>query len=189
MHFKVIIINASIQIYCNSVEAHLLWKCCCYWFMLCYHKPWITWEILLVMPSVTGNLCLMPQVASWIKQQLWWLFQCDLWFYIKQQSPRRPCDMWAHVKPLKSNKSWPNRDNSIMDILDILLDILLKPPQPLMGLFLPTSWFIKRISIRLKLKIWNLKSQIAKCGICAYLLSSPLPSTSHCLASSCTLKS
>ena len=42
---------------------------------------------------------------------------------------------WALVKPLKSNKSWPNWDNSIMDILDILLDILLKPPQPLMGLF------------------------------------------------------
>ena len=43
---------------------------------------------------------------------------------------------WAHVKSLKSNKSWPNWDNSIMDILEILLDILLKPPQPLMGLFL-----------------------------------------------------
>ena len=43
---------------------------------------------------------------------------------------------WAHVKPLKSNKSWPNRDNSIMDIFDILLDILLKPPQPFIGLFL-----------------------------------------------------
>ena len=43
---------------------------------------------------------------------------------------------WAHVKPLKSNKSRPNRDNSIMDILDILLDILLKPPQPFIGLFL-----------------------------------------------------
>ena len=43
---------------------------------------------------------------------------------------------WAHVKSLKSNKSWPNQYNSIMDILDILLDILLKPPQPLMGLFL-----------------------------------------------------
>ena len=42
---------------------------------------------------------------------------------------------WAHVKPPKSNKSWPNRDNSIMDILDILLDILLKPPQPFIGLF------------------------------------------------------
>ena len=42
---------------------------------------------------------------------------------------------WAHVKPLKSNKSWPNRDNSIIDILDILLDILLKPPQPFIGLF------------------------------------------------------
>ena len=33
------------------------------------------------------------------------------------------------------NISWPNRDNSIMDILDIFLDILLKPPQPIMGLF------------------------------------------------------
>ena len=43
---------------------------------------------------------------------------------------------WAHVKPLKSNKSWPDRDNSIMDILDILLDILLKPPQP----FILTYW-------------------------------------------------
>ena len=42
---------------------------------------------------------------------------------------------WAHVKPLKSNNSWPNRDNSIMDIFEILLDILLKPPQPLIGLF------------------------------------------------------
>ena len=49
---------------------------------------------------------------------------------------------WAHVKPLKSNKSWPNRDNSIMDILDILLDILLKPPQPFIGLLLfSTRWF------------------------------------------------
>ena len=42
---------------------------------------------------------------------------------------------WAHVKPLKSNKSWPNWDNSIMDILDILL----KPPQPFIGLFLSIS--------------------------------------------------
>ena len=60
---------------------------------------------------------------------------------------------WAHVKPLKSNKSWPNRDNSIMDILDILLDILLKPPQPFIGLFfflsngfrLMTDWVIFNI--------------------------------------------
>ena len=49
---------------------------------------------------------------------------------------------WAHVKPLKSNKSWPNRDNSIMDILEILLDILLKPPQPLMELFLQDICFV-----------------------------------------------
>ena len=26
-------------------------------FLPCYHKPWIAWEILLVMSSVTGNLC------------------------------------------------------------------------------------------------------------------------------------
>ena len=30
-----------------------------------------------------------------------------------------------------------------MDILDILLDILLKPPQPFIGLFLTLSWKIK----------------------------------------------
>ena len=51
---------------------------------------------------------------------------------------------WAHVKPLKSNKSWPNWDNSIMDILDILLDILLKPPQPFIGLFFLISDLIFR---------------------------------------------
>ena len=28
-----------------------------------------------------------------------------------------------------------------MDILDILLDILLKPPQPFIGLFFTISWF------------------------------------------------
>ena len=39
----------------------------------------------------------------------------------------------AHVKSLKSNL---DLIMSIMDTLDIILDILLKPPQPLMGLFL-----------------------------------------------------
>ena len=53
---------------------------------------------------------------------------------------------WAHVKPLKSNKSWPNWDNSIMDILDILLDILLKPPQPFIGLFFKIKARIQWIS-------------------------------------------
>ena len=52
---------------------------------------------------------------------------------------------WAHVKPLKSNKSWPDRDNSIMDILDILLDILLKPPQPFIGLFFFTLLLLLRL--------------------------------------------
>ena len=43
---------------------------------------------------------------------------------------------WPDVKSLKSNKSWPIRDNSIMDIF---LDILLKPPQPFIGLFFSTE--------------------------------------------------
>ena len=34
----------------SSVEAYLLWKCCCY-------VTWIAWDILFVMSSVTGNLC------------------------------------------------------------------------------------------------------------------------------------
>ena len=39
---------------------------------------------------------------------------------------------WPHVKSLKSNKSLPIQDNSIMDIF---LDILLKPLSPLWGYF------------------------------------------------------
>ena len=31
-------------------------------------------------------------MANRTKQQLKWFFQCDLWFHIEQQSPRRPCD-------------------------------------------------------------------------------------------------
>ena len=55
---------------------------------------------------------------------------------------------WPHVKSLKSNKSLPNRDNSIMDILDIFLDILLKPPQPLMGLFCKATFIFKPFAPR-----------------------------------------
>ena len=44
---------------------------------------------------------------------------------------------WADVKSLKSNKSWPNQDNWITVYRHFwhFLEILLKPPQPLMGLF------------------------------------------------------
>ena len=54
---------------------------------------------------------------------------------------------------------------------------------------LPTSWFIKRISIRLKLEIQNPKSKYRNSKIFAYLLSLSSPSTSHLLPSTCTLKS
>ena len=42
---------------------------------------------------------------------------------------------WPHVKWLKSNKSWPNQDNSIMDILDIFWTFSLNHLSPLWGYF------------------------------------------------------
>ena len=93
---------------------------------------------------------------------------------------------WAHVKPLKSNKSWPNQDNSIMDILDILLDILLKPPQPLMGLFFildllfllllsplfPTSTYSRTANRRPKKAnlLWKTANPLEKLQICTMTL-------------------
>ena len=48
---------------------------------------------------------------------------------------------WAHVKSLKSNKSWPNQDNSIMDIFDIFWTFYLNHLSPLWGYFLFfTDW-------------------------------------------------
>ena len=54
-HF--IIINASHSMHCSSVEAYLPWKCCYFNVDTYSHKPWIAWDILLVILSVTGNLC------------------------------------------------------------------------------------------------------------------------------------
>ena len=56
-----------IQIYSSSVVVYLLWKCCCYWFIPCSHKPWIAWDILFVMSSVTGNLC--NKCPKWLIEQ------------------------------------------------------------------------------------------------------------------------
>ena len=52
----------------------------------------------------------MPQVASRTKQQLWWLFQCDLWFYIEQQSPRRPCDIHPRTRYPPGTRYTPRTD-------------------------------------------------------------------------------
>ena len=46
-----------VQMHCSSVEAYLLWKCCYYRCVSCSHEPWISWDILLVMSTVAGNLC------------------------------------------------------------------------------------------------------------------------------------
>ena len=76
----------------------------------------------------------------WINLDLIKIIQFCLKIYDLLRNPHLWVDGyvngWAHVKSLKSNKSWPDRDNSIMDIFGHFLDILLKPPQPFIGLFL-----------------------------------------------------
>ena len=42
---------------------------------------------------------------------------------------------WADVKSLKSNKSWPNQDNSIIDIFDIFWTFYFNHLSPLWGYF------------------------------------------------------
>ena len=94
------------------------------------------------MGGCTGQWVGSGQMTNLIKLELINI----IWFCLKIYNlSRHPylwvdgwVNGWAHVKPLKSNKSWPNWDNSIMDILDILLDILLKPPQPFTWLFFLT---------------------------------------------------
>ena len=83
--------------------------------------------------------CMDQWVGQWVGSgQMTNLIKFELtdiiWFCLK--IPMGGLMGGPYVKSLKSNKSWPNWDNSIMDILDIFLGILLKPPQPLMGLFL-----------------------------------------------------
>ena len=91
------------------------------------------------MGGCMGQLVGSGQMTNLIKLEFIDIIRFCLRIYDLWGHPYLWVDMWvngwAHVKWLKSNKSWPNQDNSIMNILDILLDILLKPPQPLMGLF------------------------------------------------------
>ena len=108
-------------------------KFCLKRFMICWGHPHL-WVVCM------GQWVGSGQMTNLIKLELINI----IWFCLKIYNLLRDpylwvdgwVNGWAHVKPLKSNKSWPDRDNSIMDILDILLDILLKPPQPFIGLFL-----------------------------------------------------
>ena len=57
MAYSFIISNASHSMHCSSVEACVLWKCCFKYVDTCSYKPWIAWDILLVIITVAGNLC------------------------------------------------------------------------------------------------------------------------------------
>ena len=76
MAYSFIISNASHSMHCSSAEACLLWKCCYQSVLICNrivtvntcsHKPWIAWDILLVILSVAGNLC--NKCPKWLFEQ------------------------------------------------------------------------------------------------------------------------
>ena len=83
-------------IYSSSVEAYLLWKCCYFtvskYVDTCSHKAWIAWDILLVILSVSGNLC--NKCPKWLLEQnsSYSDYLMRSLVSIKQQRPRRPCD-------------------------------------------------------------------------------------------------
>ena len=60
---------------------------------------------------------------------------------------------WPDVKSLKSNKSWPNRDNSIMDILDIFWTFYLNHLSPLWGYFFSYDLDLDPMTLILKLDL------------------------------------
>ena len=114
MAYSFIISNASRSMHCSSVEAYLLWKCCCsFCYNLCsmfstYVYIFVAkcdaqskaWDILLVLTSVAGNLCnkcpsgYSNKTAVKVILSMWSLVS------IKQQSPSRPCDILvANVGP------------------------------------------------------------------------------------------
>ena len=81
MAYSFIISNASHSMHFSSVEACLLWKCCSEcsvshqivlisdsWLLhTCSHKPWIAWDILLVLITVAINLC--NKCPKWLLKQ------------------------------------------------------------------------------------------------------------------------
>ena len=99
MAYSSIISNASHSMHCSSVEAYLLWKCC---FNYCSHilifvakrdAQSKAWDILLVLTSVAGNLCNKCPSGYSNKTAVKVILSMRSLVSIKQQSPRRPCDI------------------------------------------------------------------------------------------------
>ena len=119
MAYSFIISNASRSMHCSSVEAYLLWKCCsvshrivlisdnrmllyCYWCWYCSKcdAQSKAWDILLVLTSVAGNLCNKCPSSYSNKTAVQVILSMQSLVSIKQQSPRRPCDILvANVGP------------------------------------------------------------------------------------------
>ena len=96
MPYSFIISNASHSMHCSSVEAYLLWKSCYFtveYVDTCSHKPWIAWDILLVILSVTGNLCNKCPKQLVNKTAVIVIISMRSLVSIEQQSPRRSCDI------------------------------------------------------------------------------------------------
>ena len=82
------------------------------------------------MGECMGKCVGSGQMTNLIKLELIDIIQFCLKIYDLWRHPHLWVDGWvngwAHVKSLKSNKPWPNWDNSIMDILDIFWTFYLK---------------------------------------------------------------
>ena len=145
--------------------------------MICGDTPTHGWLCGLFDGSV-GQWVGSGQMTNLIKLELINIIWFSLKIYNLSRHPHLWVDGcingWAHVKPLKSNKSWPNQHNSIMDILDILLDILLKPPQPFIGLFFSHVCVCSQEGVPCNHNPWCIEPHHPK-GMWSHCTGTPLP--------------
>ena len=99
MAYSSITSNTNRSMHCSSVEAYLLWKCCfnyCSYILIFVAKcdaQSKAWDILLVLTSVAGNLCNKCPSGYSNKTAVKVILSMRSLVSIKQQSPRRPCDI------------------------------------------------------------------------------------------------
>ena len=99
MAYSCIISNASHSMHCSSVEAYLLWKCSSHIliFVAKCDAQSKEWDILLVLTSVAGNLCNKCPSGYSNKTAVQVILSMQSLVSIKQQSPRRPCDINTYL--------------------------------------------------------------------------------------------
>ena len=153
--------------------------------MICRDTPhgWVHWWFGgWVVQWVNG----WGQVITkyWINLDLIEIIQFCLKIYDLCRHPHPWVDWWAHVKSLKSNKSWPNQDNSIMDIFDNFLTFYLNHLSPLWGYFfasLHLAYYFSNILLTFTVQFPKIISASLCSPYCKILNFVHLPKLSICL--------